>query len=192
MFKCRTVQADGSWNHHRGLHWGRMSHCEEVVLVLTLATSRRASVKSILKGEQQIKLRNKDKKKKSSLLTWFKISFQPFSHFALPPTQLHGSSHNFIQLVAVSFHKKILLYYNIILNDLIVSAENQKYCLMYVPHLTPLSLNVHHSTGSHLTHACWVCYHSYNTIPTPPPFSQTIICRLFPPIGSHGWRCSMK
>lgn len=134
----------------------------------------------------------RQKKKKSSLLTWFKISFQPFSHFALPPTQLHGSSHNFIQLVAVSFHKKILLYYNIILNDLIVSAENQKYCLMYVPHLTPLSLNVHHSTGSHLTHACWVCYHSYNTIPTPPPFSQTIICRLFPPIGSHGWRCSMK
>lgn len=51
---------------------GRMSHCEEVVLVLTLATSRRASVKSILKGEQQIKLRNKDNnnnKKKSSLLT---------------------------------------------------------------------------------------------------------------------------
>lgn len=43
---------------------GRMSHCEEVVLVLTLATSRRASVKSILKGEQRIKRRNKDKKKK--------------------------------------------------------------------------------------------------------------------------------
>lgn len=70
MFKCRTVQADGSWSHHRGLRWGsmkeRMSHCEEVVLVLTLATSRRTSVKSILKGEQQIKLQ---KKKKSSLLT---------------------------------------------------------------------------------------------------------------------------
>lgn len=91
---------------------GRMSHCEEVVLVLTLATSRRASVKSILKGEQQIMLFNKDKKKNHLSSLNSKFLFNHFSHFALPPTQLHGSSHNFIQMVAVSFNKSafILLY----------------------------------------------------------------------------------
>lgn len=90
----------------------RMSHCEEVVLVLTLATSRRTSVKSILKGEQQIKLRNKDKKKNHLSSLDSKFLFNHFSHFALPPTQLHGSSHNFIQQVAVSFNKTLLYYQN--------------------------------------------------------------------------------
>lgn len=36
-----------------------------------------------------------------------------------------------------------------------------------------------------MTRACWVCYHSYNTI------VQTIIWSLFPPIGSHGWSCNI-
>lgn len=91
MFKCRTAQADGRLSHRRGSRGSsmkeRMSHCEKVVPVLTLATSRRTSVKSVLKGEQPMKLCNKDKKKKSSLLTWFKISFQPFFRtlLSLPP-----------------------------------------------------------------------------------------------------------
>lgn len=42
--------------------------------------------------------------------------------------------------------------------------KKNKYCMMNVSHFTPLSLSVHQSTGSHMTHACWVCYHSYNTI----------------------------
>lgn len=44
------------------------------------------------------------------------------------------------------------------------SQKKTKYCVMNVSHFTPLSLSVHQSTGSHMTHACWVCYHSYNTI----------------------------
>lgn len=99
---------------------GRMSHCEEVVLVLTLATSRRASVKSMLKGEQQMKLRNKKTKKerKRGIISPHLIQnfFSTISRtFALPPIQLHGSSHNFIQLVAARFNTKhyIAIYVHI-------------------------------------------------------------------------------
>lgn len=169
---------------------GRMSHCEEVVLVLTLATSRRTSVKSILKGEQQIKLRNKDKKKKiiispHLIQNFFSTIFCTL--LSLPPnyTALLTTSYGWWPWVLI----KTLLYYYVNLNYSILFAENKKYRLIYVSHFTPLSLNLHQSTGSHLTHACWVCYHSYNSNFFP---SQTIIWRLFPPIGSHCWRCSMK
>lgn len=111
-----------------------------------------------------------------------KFLFNHFSHFALPPTQLHGSSHNFIQQVAVSFNKILLYYQNKTkMSKMMIfffSQKNPKYCVMHVSHFTPLSLSVHQSTGSHMTHACWVCYHSYNTIFFFSPRQSSAACFL--------------
>lgn len=49
-------------------------------------------------------------RQKSSPFSLFKISFQQFVLLGIPPAQLHGCSHNFIQQMAVTFNKISLDY----------------------------------------------------------------------------------